>query len=120
MSRAQRLALIAAAVAILVVGFLIAQGSGNGNSSKTTTTVVVSGGNPSGGIKKLQFKKGERARFRIRSDVADEIHVHGYDLMKDVPAGGTVTFDFQAKIDGRFIVELEGRGEQIAQLEVVP
>jgi hypothetical protein len=56
----------------------------------------------------------------VRSDVADEVHVHGYDVAKDVRAGGSVTFSIPAKIDGRFEVELEHRHEQIAQLEVRP
>jgi hypothetical protein len=31
-----------------------------------------------------------------------------------------VKFSFPAKIDGVFVIELEGRGEQIASLEVQP
>jgi hypothetical protein len=46
--------------------------------------------------------------------------VHGYDLMKDVPKGGSVTFSFKGSIDGRFVVELEGHKEQIAELDVQP
>jgi hypothetical protein len=150
MNPRQRLALIAAAIVILVGGFIVASGSSDDNSGPATTsatgapsaststgdgatttqaapkpkpavpTVVVSGGKPQGGIKKLSFKKGSEARFKVQSDVSDEIHVHGYDFMKDVKAGGSVTFDFPAKIDGRFVVELEGAGVQIAQLEVTP
>ena len=56
----------------------------------------------------------------MTSDVADEIHVHGYDLHKDVTKGGTVSFDFPAKMDGGFVVELESRSEQIASLKVLP
>ncbi|MDX6643453.1 MAG: hypothetical protein QOD76_1415, partial [Solirubrobacteraceae bacterium] len=52
--------------------------------------------------------------------VSDEIHVHGYDFHKDVNAGGNVRFDFPAKISGGFVVELEKRGEQIAELKVQP
>jgi hypothetical protein len=75
---------------------------------------------PQGGVKKLEFDKGDQIRFKVVSDTADEIHVHGYDLMKDVPKGGSVTFSFKGSIDGRFVVELEGRGEQIAELDVQP
>jgi hypothetical protein len=85
-----------------------------------TPVVRVVGGKPQGGVQKLTFAKDHTVRFKVVSDVADEIHVHGYDLMKDVEAGGSVTFSFPAKIDGRFGVELEGRGEQIAELEVTP
>jgi hypothetical protein len=59
-------------------------------------------------------------RFTVSSDVADEIHVHGYDLKRDVPAGGSVTFKFPARIDGVFEIELEGRKQQIAELRVAP
>jgi hypothetical protein len=83
-------------------------------------TVRVVDAKPQGGVKKLTFKKGDQIRFRIVSDTADEIHVHGYDLMKDVAKGGSVTFSFKGSIDGRFVVELEGHGEQIAELDVEP
>jgi hypothetical protein len=82
--------------------------------------VRVVGGKPQGGVQRIEFAKGDQVRFTVRSDVADEIHVHGYDLAKDVPAGGSVSFSFPAKIDGRFEIELEHRGEQIAELEVTP
>jgi hypothetical protein len=56
----------------------------------------------------------------VTSDVADEIHVHGYDLKQDVPAGGSVRFSFPASIEGVFEIELEDHKEQIAQLKVSP
>ncbi len=83
-------------------------------------TVRVVDAKPQGGIKKLNFDKGDQIRFRVVSDTADEIHVHGYDLMKDVAKGGSVTFSFKGSIDGRFVVELEDHGEQIAELDVQP
>ncbi len=82
--------------------------------------IDIEGGKPAGGIKKIEVSKGDTVRFKVTSDVADEIHVHGYDLMKDVEAGGSVTFEFKATIDGRYEVELENAGEQIADLRVDP
>jgi hypothetical protein len=83
-------------------------------------TIVIRNGEPVGGIEELEYNAGDEIRFEVRSDVADEVHVHGYDLMEDVPAGGTVSFDFPAEIEGIFEVELEGRREQIAELRVNP
>ncbi|MEA2249578.1 MAG: hypothetical protein QOH46_4107 [Solirubrobacteraceae bacterium] len=83
-------------------------------------TIRVVNGQPQGGVKTLSYKKGDPIRFKVRSDVADEIHVHGYDLKKDVTAGGTVEFSFTASIEGRFEVELEHAGTQIAVVEVTP
>ncbi len=83
-------------------------------------TIVIRGGEPVGGVAELEYDAGEEVRFEVSSDVADEVHVHGYDLMEDVEAGGTVSFDFPAEIEGIFEVELEGRKEQIAELRVNP
>jgi hypothetical protein len=83
-------------------------------------TIVIRNGEPVGGIKELEYNAGEEIRFEVSSDVADEVHVHGYDLMQDVPAGGTVSFDFLAEIEGIFEAELEGRKEQIAEIRVNP
>jgi hypothetical protein len=40
--------------------------------------------------------------------------------MKDVEAGGSVSFDFPATLEGVFEAELEDRGEQILELTVNP
>jgi hypothetical protein len=83
-------------------------------------TIVIRNGEPVGGIKELEYDAGDQIRFEVSSDVADEVHVHGYDLMQDVAAGGTVSFDFPAEIEGIFEAELEGRREQIAEIRVNP
>jgi hypothetical protein len=83
-------------------------------------TVRVVNGQPDGGIKTISYTKGDQIRLKVQSDTADEIHVHGYDLKKDVTAGGSVEFDFKATIEGRFEVELENAGTQIATLQVNP
>jgi hypothetical protein len=138
-SNTTRIALAVGGIAVLVALFVVLNGGSDDNKSTNTGTagkpstktqteappprppvVTVRGGKPAGGIKKLSFTKGDQVRFRVDSDVADEIHVHGYDFHKDVPAGGSVSFSFPAKIEGVFVVELESRGEQIAQLTVKP
>jgi hypothetical protein len=54
------------------------------------------------------------------SDVEDEVHVHGYDVSKEVAAGGTAKFSFPAEITGVFEVELEQTAVPIANLQVNP
>jgi hypothetical protein len=90
---------------------------GQGSSIET---IVIRGGRPVGGVRELEYSSGDEIAFRVRSDVADEVHVHGYDLSKDVRAGGSVAFSFAADLEGIFEVELEERGEQIAELRVNP
>jgi len=116
---------LAALAGLAACGGSDSGGSDNGGNSITENTnavptIVVKNGEPVGGVQELEYNAGDQIRFEVDSDVADEIHVHGYDLMKDVPVGGTVSFSFPAEIEGIFEVELEGRKEQIAELRVNP
>lgn len=149
MSNRQRLIMFALAAVIAVVAFVALRPSGDEESSdeptqaqtSTTTspteprtpaeqperpqppatpTIRIRAGRPVGGVEKLKFEKGERVKFEVRSDAAHEVHVHGYDLSKQVPAGGSARFSFEAEIEGGFEIELEDLGEPIADLEVRP
>ena len=86
----------------------------------TVVSIVIVKGVPKDGIVRESVHKGDRVVLVVKSDVADEIHVHGYDISKDVRAGGTARIVFTADIAGRFEVELEERGVQIADLTVTP
>jgi len=97
--------------------------SSSDTDASATTKVVritVKGGAPVGGIVRASVTKGDKVTLVVTSDVADEVHLHGYDLMKDVEAGGTVRLTFVAKLPGRFEAELEDAGAQIAELTVNP
>lgn len=118
---------VVAGVAVVVIAVVLLVVLKKDDSSKTTsntggkvTTIVIKHGKPVGGIADLTYNKGEQVRFKVDSDVSDEVHMHGYDIMKDVKAGGSVSFDFPATIEGVFEAELEGRKEQILELTVNP
>jgi hypothetical protein len=85
-----------------------------------TPTLVVKGGEPAGGVQELEYTRGDQVRFRVESDIAEEVHVHGYDVIEDVTPGKVVSFGFPADIEGVFEVELEGSHTQIAELTVQP
>jgi hypothetical protein len=84
------------------------------------TRITVVDGQPKGGVSDLSYSKGDEVRLEVASDVAEEVHVHGYDISKDVEAGGDVKISFDAGIEGVFEVELEQTAVQIAQLTVKP
>jgi hypothetical protein len=148
MSSRARIGIVAAAVVVLVVGFIIANGSGDDDKAKTTANTTIAtpapadttatgaattppaapaipvirvvDAKPQGGVKRITFTKGDTIKFTVKSDTTDEIHFHGYDVHKDVTAGGSATFSVPATIEGRFVVELEDHGTQIAEVEVDP
>jgi hypothetical protein len=82
--------------------------------------VTIRGGEPVGGIVRVTATEGELVVVTVRSDVVDHVHVHGYDLMADVAPGKPARLRFRASLTGRFELELEDRGKQIAQLTVLP
>lgn len=82
--------------------------------------VVVKNGEPQGGVAELEFEEGEDIRFSVKSDVEEEVHVHGYDVSEAISAGGKVNFNFPADITGIFEVELENSAVPIAELQVNP
>jgi hypothetical protein len=86
----------------------------------TRVNVTVRGGLPEGGVVRESTDKGDRVVVLVRSDVSDHVHVHGYDLMGDVAPGSPARIAFRATIPGRFEIELEDRGVQIAELTVNP
>jgi len=136
----RRLVTFAAVLGLLVGGFALAScGGAEGDAAATDTTtttettttettpppagpteirIVVVNGAPKGGIVREKVEKGDRVVLIVRSDVADHVHLHGYDIMRDVAPGQPARLPFKATIPGRFEVELEDRGVPIADISV--
>lgn len=95
----------------------------DGSMSDATTTdamvidVDVTGGEVTGGGRQ-QVDLGETITIRVTSDVADHIHLHGYDVLADVGAGETAELTFDATIPGVFEVELEDARIPLLDLEI--
>ncbi|MBC7679628.1 MAG: hypothetical protein H7233_11660 [Pseudorhodobacter sp.] len=80
--------------------------------------VTVAGGAVTGVGSRVEVPLNKEVVLRVTSDVADEVHLHGYDLKADVAPGGTVEIPFTASIPGGFEVELENSGLPLFQLRV--
>jgi hypothetical protein len=148
-SRGARVALVVAAVAVAVVAFLVLSSSGDGDDEQPASTapakapardegrggeagsgaragepgataIEVEDGAPVGGVADIEVEKGDQVRMVVRADVADEVHVHGYELFADVAPGRPAELRFEANVDGVYEVELEGSHTEIASLTVEP
>lgn len=71
-------------------------------------------------VKHFTIKQGSQVVFVVESELADEVHLHGYDLSADVAPGEPATIRFTADAPGLFEAELESRSLPIAELEVRP
>jgi hypothetical protein len=138
-----------AAVVIAVVAFFIARSLGDDDSAskktsastpaatttETTTNPTattenrpepgvravlrVRGGRPVGGVRRIVAKSGDPVRLVVRSDGSGEIHLHGYEIEKEVAPGKPVVFAFKAKLEGVFDIELHP-DTKLATLAVEP
>jgi hypothetical protein len=83
-------------------------------------TIKVVNEKPVGGVARLKVKNGDRIHFIVESDKKLEVHLHGYDVMKDAAPNAPAEFDLPATIEGVFEAELEAPGVQILKLTVEP
>jgi heme/copper-type cytochrome/quinol oxidase subunit 2 len=95
-----------------------------GNSATTATTVAgrvldyaFRGGSVTG-EGRVSVKLGEQITIRVVSDVAEEVHVHTYDLKADLEPDAPSRITFTADIPGVHEVELEKSGLHLLSLEV--
>jgi hypothetical protein len=141
-SKGQRAGLIALAVAIAAVAFVLARSDDDENkpdaqsrpgaptTPPTATTdsrpeqrLELANHQPVGGIRKIQAMKGDFVRLVVESDAPDEVHLHGYDITRELRPPDPARFAFRAEIEGIFELEshtLEdhGRNAVIARLVV--
>ncbi|CAA9477847.1 MAG: hypothetical protein AVDCRST_MAG69-565 [uncultured Solirubrobacteraceae bacterium] len=146
MSRNQRLTLVAIAALIAVVAFVALRPSDDpttasnarpaaeresaapaaDDSTRSATDRPERRRKPkppllvAGSERTLRYTKGETVRFRVRHPTPEEVHVHGYDVAEDLPAGRTVTVQFPAELEGIFEVELEGSHTPLGSIRVDP
>lgn len=80
--------------------------------------LTVQGGQVTGETGRVEIPLGTPVTINVTSDVADELHVHGYDEQAQIPAADTGSVSFTADIPGVFEVELHESGKQLLQLQV--
>jgi hypothetical protein len=117
----QRMVLIGIAAVILTGSFVgLALAPATRIRSAGPTTILVRAGVPVGGLYRLTYRKGAMIDITVRSDTADALHFHGYDLHRELPAGRAAHLHLRATIEGSFPLELENEGETLAEVTVQP
>jgi len=143
-----RLLIVAAALVAAAALFLVLRPDDDGSPASTATTsaqtttptttlppppppppspppparvrIVVRDGQPVGGVRRITVSKGRRVVLIVTSDVADHVHLHGYDVMRDVAPGRPARISFRAAIVGTVEAELEDRSVPLARIVTQP
>ncbi len=102
-------------------GSAVPEDAGAGTAAPEAVTridVRVTGGQVSGDTGRVPIALGEQVTLAITSDVADEAHLHGYDLTANLVPGTPAEITFDATIPGVFEVELHDSGTALLALQV--
>lgn len=82
--------------------------------------IVVHEGQPVGGTRRVTVSEGRRVVLIVTSDVSDHVHLHGYNIMRDVAPGQPARISFRATIVGTVEAELEDRRVPLARIVTQP
>lgn len=89
------------------------------SANPNTFLFLVSGGTVTA-PQSFSVTQGAEVTIRVTADVADTIHLHGYDLSKPTAPGQPIEIRFVASTAGRFEIELEQAALTLGILEVQP
>jgi hypothetical protein len=82
--------------------------------------IVVQEGQPVGGVRRVTVAQGRRVVLIVIADVTDHVHLHGYNIMRDVGPGQPARIAFRATIAGTVEAELEDRRVRLATITAQP
>jgi plastocyanin len=100
-----------------VAGVLIVRQTGGGGQNRTfNVTVNGSTMSPSS----MQAKQGDTLTFTVTTDKAEEIHLHGYDIMFAGQPGKAVSKTFKADRTCTCDIEIESSSTHLGDLTVRP
>ena len=68
----------------------------------------------------ITVTEDDRVVLRITADYPREVHLHGYDIEREVGPGEPARFLFDADLTGRFPIEDHKTEEELGELVVRP
>lgn len=124
MSRGQRIGLAVAVVVVAIVAFVIAN-PGSSKKSKTasgpqTFRIALKGHSPVGGRKTITITQGNRAVILVSSDGKDTVHLHGWNIEREITPSKPGRFAFKADNQGAYELESHTTNQKIATIQVRP
>ena len=92
-------------------------GTAAGSAAKQIV-ITITHGKASGDTGRVPVKVNSHVTIQVTSDTADEVHLHGYDIEKELQPGKPTTLSFVADQTGIFEVELHKANTVILHLQV--
>ena len=87
-------------------------------AADVTVDIRIADGKVTTGVQNVKVKSGQSVLIRGVSDVADSLHVHGYDKSLDLKPGKPAEVTFTADVTGVFEIETHETAKLVAKLTV--
>ncbi len=113
-----RLLIIAAVVVVFLAagGYVAFRNAGGGGQTRDVTLTVA---NNRMTPDTIQARQGDTLRITVlETDTDQEVHLHGYDVHFEGPAGQPIERTIRADKTGRFELELEQTSTHLGELDV--
>ena len=114
-------AVVVILVVLLVLGglfFLLRPDPPEGAPQDRTFAVSIEGGEMSPG--EISVNEDDNVTLHVSSDKLMELHLHGYDVEREVEPGETAELRFEADLTGRFEIEDHESEKELGTLQVRP
>ncbi len=117
-----RTLVVALVVLLALVGLFFAlrpgpAGPGDASGERVFALSIEDGAMDPG---EIEVHEGDRVTLRLTSDRPVEVHLHGYDLEREVSPGEAATLSFEADLPGRFEIEDHETEDVLGMLLVQP
>ena len=130
----RRLLVALAGVAGIVVAFVLIRGGDGDEATPATTRATTTAAAPAGTTVRFVVRDGKvvggpqvhdvpfekRVTLVVVSDTPGQLHVHGYELTRDVSPGAPTRLTFFTRLSGRFEVELHEAEISLGELSILP
>lgn len=83
-----------------------------------TIAISITGGKVTPALGRVEITQGMTVRLLVTTDLTDQVHVHGYDMVAHLAAGRPSTLHWVADIPGVFDVETHRAGTLLVRLVV--
>jgi FtsP/CotA-like multicopper oxidase with cupredoxin domain len=90
---------------VLILGLaLAASGVGVASADAVTFVLKIENGRVPRNLRLIRVKQGDTVKLQWSTDRRTNLHLHGYDIEKEVVPGTVAEMSFDARATGRFTV----------------
>jgi hypothetical protein len=108
----------------LLAAALLAAAMGSARAEERVFELAIHSDTPTAEPAVLTARQNDQVVVRLSSNKPLQVHLHGYDIEKDVVPNVVTPFRFTATATGRFPIEIHSKGpakqRPVAYLEVRP